>query len=400
MNAVFSPSFAKGTAFAPPSKSMAHRALICAALAEGESTISPVHPSQDILATIKARSALGASFSTKGETVTVLGTGGTFSHGKALFCSESGSTLRFLIPLCLLNGKEYTLTGAERLFQRPLNVYEELCDQKGFLFEKEGGALRVKGELLAGEYSVSADVSSQFITGLLLALSLLEGNSTIHLVGCVESASYLDLTLSAMASFGVLIEKTEDGFFIPGGQRYRACAYTVEGDCSNGAFLDALNLMGGEVLVTGLGEDSLQGDRIYKEYFRLLREGFCTLSLKDCPDLAPILFAVAAYFHGARFTHTGRLSIKESDRGAAMEAELRKCGARLVIEENEIVVKKGSLHRPAEPIFGHNDHRIVMAMSVLLSRLSGEIEGAEAVKKSYPDFFEVIQKLGIEVNII
>ncbi len=397
MKAIFSPSFAEGSVFAPPSKSMAHRALIAASLAEGESTLSPIALSEDMLATMDCLTSLGATFSREGDRILVKGFGKKPSFGKELFCRESGSTLRFLIPLCLLSGKEYVLSGSGRLLERPLSVYEDLAKEKGFLFERRDGKIFVSGKLTPGEYAIPGGISSQFITGLLFALSLLEKDSFLHITGKTESASYIDMTLSAMEAFGVKAERKDDGFFIPGGQTYLSRTFTVEGDHSNAAFLDAFSAVGGKVTVLGTKKDSLQGDRVYKGYFESLKKGFCQIDLTDCPDLAPVLFALAAFFHGARFTGTARLRIKESDRGEAMKQELEKCGGTLLIGENEITVLKKELFSPEDVILGHNDHRIVMAMSVLLSRLGGKIQGAEAISKSYPDFFEEIKKLGIEV---
>ncbi len=392
------PSTARGTVKVPPSKSMAHRALIAAALGEGESLLSPVALSKDMEATVNGLTALGAVFTREGDAVRLRGFGARPKNLGVLNCIESGSTLRFLIPLCLLTGEEYTLEGAPRLMERPLSVYEKLCGEQGFLFEKEGNTLKVRGRLCPGEYTVAGDISSQFITGLLFALSLLGGDSFLHVTGVWESASYIDMTLDAMAAFGVKVRRKEDGFFIPGGQKYLPREYGVEGDWSNAAFLQALGLFEGGVTVTGVNEDSLQGDRVVRSHFKALVQGTPTLDLSDCPDLAPILFAVAAYYGGARFTGTRRLAIKESDRGAAMARELAKCGVDLILEENAITVPKAKLYPPTQSISGHNDHRIVMAMSVLLTRLGGVIEGAEAVAKSYPNFFEDVQKLGIGVK--
>ena len=398
MRVSFSPSFARGTVPAPPSKSMAHRALIAAALAEGESEVFPLALSEDILATMDCLSSLGACFTKDGDRVLVRGMGKNFSQRGEMNCRESGSTLRFLIPLCLLTGGEYTLFASRRLLARPLSVYESLCREKGFRFEKKEDSLTLKGKLAPGEYRVPGNVSSQFITGLLFALTLLEEDSFLFVTDGMESASYVDMTLRALSSFGVRLEKRKEGFFIPGGQAYAPCQFLVEGDYSNAAFLDAFSLVGGDVAVTGLREDSPQGDRVYRKLFPAIRESYCEADLSDCPDLAPILIALAAYFHGGRFTGTRRLRMKESDRGEAMAAELQKCGVSLVIRENEILVPKGRPVPPSDAISGHNDHRIVMAMSVLLSRLGGEIEGAEAVKKSFPDFFDLVKKLGIEVK--
>jgi 3-phosphoshikimate 1-carboxyvinyltransferase len=375
---------------------MAHRALIAAALAEGESRLTGIGFSQDILATMDCLSALGAEFERKGDVLLVRGR--RFSCGEAvLFCGESGSTLRFLLPLCLTTGKKMTLHGAGRLMARPLEVYEDLCRERGFFYEKNQDSITLQGRLLSGEYTVPGNVSSQFITGLLFALSLLEGESTLQVTGKWESASYVDMTLFAMKEFGVSVKREGDTFRIPGGQKYAPRDFTVEGDWSNGAFLSAFSLLGGDVFVEGLWEKSLQGDRVYRDIFPRLQAGSPVVDLTDCPDLGPILIALAAYFNGARFTGSARLRIKESDRGAAMAEELKKCGVKIVVEENQIIVPPSKITPPVEPIVSHNDHRIVRAMSVILSRLGGEIEGCEAVNKSYPDFFEVIKKLGIEV---
>ncbi len=397
MTLQFTPSFAKGKASAPPSKSMAHRALISAALAKGETRLSPIALSQDMLATMDCLAALGAEFRRDGETVLVRGMGFPKNTGKPLCCRESGSTLRFLIPLCLLTGEEFLLQGAPRLMERPLGVYEDLCREKGFLFQRSSEGIRVAGKLSGGKYSVPGNISSQFITGLLFALSLLPEESTLEVTGGMESASYIDMTLSALSAFGVKIERKENSFFLSGKSSFQNRDFTVEGDFSNAAFLDAFTLVGGNVSVLGLRDDSLQGDRVYRDIFPLLQTGSPTVDLSDCPDLAPVLFALAAYFHGGRFTGTARLRIKESDRGAAMAEELRKCGICLQLYENEIIVPKGELKPPTETIKSHNDHRIAMAMSVILSRIGGILEGAEAVAKSYPDFYETIKSLGIEV---
>lgn len=392
------PGIARGTVQAPPSKSMAHRYLIAAALTEGKSVISGIEYSQDILATIDCLRALGVHIEMQGDRVTVCG-GRPLQPGGELLCRESGSTLRFMLPLCLLTGASVTLRGSDRLMERPLTVYEDLCRANGFSFSRRNGAISVSGRLQSGEYSVDGSVSSQFITGLIFALLCCEGESKITLTGKVESRSYIDLTLAALREFGFSVAWAGENILALCGGKGTPRQLTVEGDYSNAAFLDALNLLGGEVFLQGLKEDSLQGDRVYREYFERLKVGAPTLSLADCPDLGPILMAVAAAFRGARFTDTARLKIKESDRGTAMARELQKCGVQVDLSENEIVVRGGSLCPADEPFSGHNDHRIVMSMAVLCTKLGGVIEGARAVNKSFPGFFEKLSSLGIEVEI-
>ena len=402
MRAVIHPGVARGEVQAPPSKSMAHRLLICAGLAAGgESRVRGVARSEDMLATLDCLRALGAGVTWEGDDVRICGCDPRKAGGAALPCRECGSTLRFMVPLCLLSGRAMRLTGSETLMSRPLTVYEELCRQKGFLFEHGPDRLTVAGKLSAGIYDVPGNVSSQFVSGLLLALSLLGEESRIRLIPPVESRPYIGMTVQALRSFGRAVEwEREDTLFIPAGESFVPQDVTVEGDYSNAAFFGALNCLGGEVRVSGLRADSLQGDKVYTEYFPLLMQGHPGLDVSDCPDLAPVLFAVAAAHHGARFTGTRRLRFKESDRGAAMAEELDKFGVRLNIQENAIDIDQQTLHAPTTALSSHNDHRVAMALSVLCSRTGGEIEGAQAVKKSFPEYWERLRDLGLEVELI
>ena len=394
----------KSTAFgrvkAPPSKSMAHRLLLCGALSQGESVISGLAFSKDIEATLGCLKALGAEAKVEGDTVTLGGI--DINKGitsPELFCNESGSTLRFLIPLCLMFDEKITLTGSDRLFKRSLDVYEKLCAEQNILFCQNEASVTVKGKLKSGKYSVRGDVSSQFISGLMFALPLLQEDSTIDITSALESGSYLGLTVKALAEFGVRISRTDEHtVYIKGSQTYRKRSLKVEGDYSNAAFFDALNVLGGNVAVTGLSDTSVQGDRVYRDIFPLLSKGCPTVDISDCPDLGPILMAVAAANNGAVFTGTRRLKIKESDRGEAMREELAKFGCRVDIEENKITVHKCELKAPTMPLLGHNDHRIVMSLAILSTLTGGEIYGAEAVSKSFPDFFERLESIGIKVE--
>ena len=400
MRAIIRPGTARGTVAAPPSKSMAHRLLICATLAEGESVVRDVDPSEDILATADCLTALGASLSWEGSAVRVRGCNPRKASPAVLRCRESGSTLRFMIPLCLLSGSTMRLEGSETLLSRPLSVYEDLCREQGFLLRRENGGLLVQGQLTPGEYTLPGSISSQFITGLLFALPLLPGGSRIRLVPPVESRSYLSLTLQALNDAGISIRwEDEYTLSVPGNAAYRAQDTEVEGDYSNAAFFEALNCAGGAVTVTDLREDSLQGDRVYREYFPRLAAGPAEPDLADCPDLAPVFIAAAALCHGAVFTGTRRLRFKESDRGTAMAQEMAKFGVNLILEENRITVPAAPLRTPAEPLDSHNDHRIAMALSLLCTRTGGEIRGAEAVRKSFPDYWDKLRSLGIDLQL-
>ncbi len=390
------PGLAAGRAAAPPSKSMAHRLLIAAGLAKGQSRITGLALSEDVAATIDCLRALGATVTLNGGEATVTGADPRLRPAGALLpCRESGSTLRFMIPLCLLAAAPCTLTGCGRLLHRPQTVYADLCRGQGLPFAVSDAGVQLCGPLQGGDFTLPGDVSSQFITGLLLALPLTGRPSRLHLTGEVQSRPYIDLTLQAMAHFGLTARfEDERTIALPAGC-YRPADATVEGDYSNAAFLEALGVLGGNVCVTGLNPASLQGDRVYKEGFAALQNGFCRLSLADCPDLGPIYMALAAACHGAEFTHTARLKIKESDRAAAMAAELAKFGVALLVEDDRVVVPPAQLTPPALPLCAHGDHRIVMALATLCTRTGGVIEGAEAVAKSYPDYFSVLSSLGI-----
>ena len=400
MNVKIKKSRLAGEITAPPSKSMAHRLLICAGLSEGESVIDNVSYSEDILATLDCLKEMGAVIEKNDSSVKIRGASPlSLTESKLFPARESGSTLRFFIPPALLSDCEHSFTGYGRLPERPMEVYEKICEEKSLLFKRCDGKITVKGRLTSGSYTVRGDVSSQFISGLLFALPLCEGDSRIHLIGKTESRSYIGMTLSAMADFGVTAEwENESTIFIKGSQKYRGGNFTVEGDCSNAAFPDAFNCLGGQVRVKGLREETLQGDAVYKEYFERLREGAPTLDVSDCPDLAPILMTLACALGGAALTGTARLRIKESVRGAVMKQELSKFGADVEIKENEIIIKKSPLHKSETPLCGHNDHRVVMSLTVLCSLFGGEIEGAEAVRKSYPDFFGRLSEIGLEAE--
>lgn len=399
MIATFKPCILEGHIEAPPSKSMAHRYLIGAALSGKECILSGVDYSEDILATLDCLQALGAEIVTNGDKVTIDPTRFLQTENPVLHCRESGSTLRFFLPLALCLGRTVTLRGSQRLLERPLEIYEQLCREQGFLFQRNDDSIIVCGDLKSSEYTIRGDISSQFITGLIFAMVYRNEEATIRILPPFESRSYINLTISALESFGARVAFT-DAYTITI-QKAQLHPYNskVEGDYSNAAFLDAFNHLGSSVSIGNLKEDSLQGDSVYKDYFRQISEGVPTLDISDCPDLGPVLFALAALKNGAVFTGTDRLKVKESDRGLAMHQELLKLGGGLIFGNNSITVPKQALTYTGTVLSGHNDHRIVMAMSVILSQIGGTIEGAEAVRKSYPGFFGEIQKLGAKVMI-
>ena len=393
------PSEAKGSISAPPSKSMAHRLLLCAAMCDGVSVVRGVSSCEDVLATLDCIESLGVKYERRGDDITVWGKDfKETAPTRPLNCRESGSTLRFMIPIALLSGKTTLFSGAPSLMSRPMGVYEELCKNKGLTYISDGNSIAVKGRLTGGEYKLVGNVSSQFISGLLFALPLCEDDSRIRIVTAIESRSYIDMTIQALRAFGVIAEWEDDHtIYIPGGQIFGAREISVEGDYSGAAFIEALNLFSGKVEVKGLNPESIQGDRIYRKFYEMLSLGVPTIHIGDCPDLGPVLFAVSSALCGGIFSGTKRLKIKESDRAKAMAMELSKFGVLVTVHEDAVVVYPADFHAPTETLFGHNDHRIVMALSVLLTITGGEIEGAEVVNKSYPGFFEDIKSLGIEV---
>lgn len=397
MIASFKPCALSGTVDAPPSKSMAHRYLIGAALSGRRCELSGIDLSEDILASIDCLRSLGAEITVNNDRVSVDPRGFLSTDAPVLECRESGSTLRFFIPLALCMGKRVVFRGSERLLERPLDTYGELCRELGFEFEKTTESLTVCGKLKSGTYKMRGNISSQFITGMIFALVYLGGDSVIEIIPPFESRSYVDLTISAIRAFGADVSFADDYRIVIKRSDLHAYSGRIEGDYSNAAFLDAFNYTGSNVKVGNLDPHSLQGDRIYADYFDRISNGAPTLDISDCPDLGPVLFALAALKNGATFTGTDRLKAKESDRGAAMHEELVKLGGGLVFGDNTITVKKQELRYNGEVLDGHNDHRIVMAMSVILSKIGGEIEGAEATRKSYPGFFDDLKKLGAEV---
>lgn len=400
MRATITPGKAEGSVLAPPSKSMAHRMLMGAGLAEGTSVIQNIDLSEDIKATLGILEALGSEYSINDRTVTMKGIGGKkVEVNRTLDTKESGSTLRFFIPILLSGGGKSKLTGAKSLFSRPLGIYEDICKEQGIFFHKTEDSLELDGQLQATHYKVPGNISSQFITGLLYALPLLKEDSVLEVIPPVESKAYIEMTLEALEIYGIKVGRKENTYCIAGNQTYQAVKGMVEGDYSNAAFLDAFNLIGGNVQVEGLKEDSLQGDKIYHAYYQNLLEENPEMDISECPDLGPILIGMAAANHGAVFTGTKRLKIKESDRGTVMAEELKKFGIQVDVMENTIIVHQGKLKTPEVILNSHNDHRIAMTLATLCTLTGGTLDGCMAVNKSYPGYYEAIQSLGIQVKI-
>lgn len=393
------PSKTSGEVSAPPSKSFAHRYLIGSVLSRGKCVIKNIADSDDISATLSCIEQLGGSVTKDGNIVTVIPTNEKQIENAVFDCKESGSTLRFFIPVVLATGaKNCTFSGSERLLARGIKEYEKLFENSDVKIKSDKKSIEISGTLSAGNYEISGEVSSQYTTGMLFALSVLDGKSTLKITGNAESRAYVDMTIKVLRDFGADIAEPEKNFFeINGKGRLSPGEFTVEGDWSNAAFLIALSRLVGTISVSGLNENSVQGDRFCTAAFDALDGENAEIDLKDCPDLAPILFSYAAYKNGGKFINTRRLRVKESDRANVMAEELKKFGAKVKVYENSVEIEKTQLKPPIVPLCGHNDHRIVMALSVLAAVFGAEIDGAEAVNKSYPDFFRVIKKAGVNV---
>lgn len=392
-------SILSGSVTIPPSKSAAHRALACAFLAGGGS-VSPIIPSNDMRAMQQVIAAL--------------------KNGDGVIdCIESGNTLRFMLPVAAALGRAATFVGSGRLPERPITEYLRLFPQHGVECKSSDGKipLTLSGQLTSGDYEIAGNISSQYITGLLLALPILEGDSRIILTTVLESKPYVDMTLKVMRDFGVTAQETDYGYFVPGNQRYTARDYTVESDWSQAAFFLTAGAIGGEVTLTGLDMNSVQGDReiinVLKRFGAdiVIRKD-CIISRKsaltgveidatDIPDAVPALAVTAAFAKGKTVIKGAqRLRLKESDRIVSVAENLRRMGVEVAETADGMIITGGSPH--GAELLGYNDHRIVMAFSIAAAFAAGEssISGANAIDKTYPAFFEDYAGLGGKINVI
>lgn len=443
MDLQITPKKLSGTVTPPPSKSQAHRLAIAAVLSNGISTVRGVAMSQDVEATLRCLTALGGRWrETAPGVLEITGTGGrrTGADLPLLDCGESGSTLRFFIPIALAATGGGVFTGRGRLMERPQGPYFDLFREKGIFFEQKDGVLTVRGRLTPREYRLAGNVSSQFFTGLLFALPLLEGDSVLIPTTRLESVGYINMTREAMALAGVHTQWREGStLFIPGNQRYQPLEAAVEADWSQAAFWYAAQGLGNAVTIAGLNPKSIQGDRVMASFAEMLRGeplhggvtapiwgpasaaparpdrqiparpgwstpcvGSVSLPLTHCPDLAPPLAAWGALLNGDLYLKdAGRLRIKESDRLATITAALRALGAD-VTEEPERLIITGKPSLPGGTVDCAGDHRIAMMAAIAATGCTGPVTllGAECVKKSYPDFWEVYQSLGGEIHVL
>ena len=415
----FSPFVPNGTVNVPPSKSDVHRAIICAAMANGVSRISPVALSNDIKATIGCIKALGADAVLENNVLTVDGTNMYKNKTALLDCGESGSTLRFFIPIAAVGNINATFVGKGKLPQRPIGIFTEALPKAGTVCKTEGGRpLEIKGQLKSGIFEIPGNVSSQFITGLLLALPILEGDSEIVLTSPLESVGYIAMTIRTMKQFGVNIQATEKGWHIKGGQSYKTCDYTTDGDWSQAAFFMVLGAVSGKVTVKGVAKDSTQGDKKCAEI--LARFGAkvtqldnevtvekgelkaITIDASQIPDLVPVLSVCAAFAEGTtKIINAERLRIKECDRLKATAELLNNLGGK-VKELSDGLEITGVSSLKGGNVNGYNDHRIVMSAAVCAARSDEDITAtfAMSINKSYPDFYIDYNSIGGKANVL
>ena len=418
------PSKLKGEVKIPPSKSMAHRAIICAALSDGLCIIENIDYSDDIIATIDAMNSLGAKIVKHKDYIEVIGAYGSDEKAKEtriIDCNESGSTLRFLVPISLLFEGRSKFIGRGNLGKRPLTTYYNIFEKQGIEYSYEEGNLNlvIDGELKAGTFEVEGNVSSQFITGLLFTLPLLNEDSKIIITTEMESKGYIDLTLRAMSDFGVeIINNNYREFIIKGNQKYKARNYRVEGDYSQAAFFLCADSLGNDVLCKDLDLNSLQGD---KEVIDILERMNVVFNANDigvkgttngelistvidgsqCPDIIPVLTSVAALTKGTtEIINAGRLRIKECDRLAAVTSELNKLGAKIIEKEEGLVVTGVEKLQGGVEVWSHKDHRIAMTLAIASTRCEEPIviKDYECIAKSYPNFFDDFKALGGNVH--
>ncbi len=390
MDITIYPKKLQGAICAIPSKSQAHRLLICAAFSDKPTTLYCPETNEDITATASCLNALGADITRTAEGYTVQPISKPIQQA-VLPCKESGSTLRFLLPIACALGVSARFTMEGRLSQRPLSpLWEELERMGCTLSRPDDHTIACCGQLKSGDFTISGSVSSQFITGLLFAAALLPQNSRLHITGAMESTPYITMTQSALALFGVSTE----GYRVSGGQRFRSPGFvTVEGDWSNGAFFLAAAALKNPVTVSGLAQDSPQGDAAAAELLSRLKT-FCAIDAKDIPDLVPILSVVAAANHGAVFTHIHRLRLKESNRVASVLAMLHSLGISAEADHDTLTVHPGVFH--GGRVDSANDHRIAMSAAIAATVATDPVTilDAQCVRKSYPKFWEDYKSLG------
>ena len=416
MRAVIDPAKMGGKINAIASKSYAHRMLLCAMLSNDDVVLKGTTLSKDIEATLNCVQALGSVVTRKKDEY-IIKKANKVSEDIVLDCIESGSTLRFILPIALALGKSCKVIGREGLAKRPLKELLDTLREHGAIIDGDSLPLNISGKLTAGDYKIKGDVSSQYITGLLMALPLLDGDSTISIEGELVSTKYIDITKDVLKDFGIKVEDLDGGYYVHGNQTYKQQKeLRVQGDWSNAAFWLALGALNSEVKIDGLFFESVQGDR---EMIQILMNmgakvslrgtqiivapnklHAITLDAKDIPDLVPIVSIVMARADGiSTIKNVDRLRIKETDRLQAVLDVLKIMGIKARYVDNELQILGGKIN--AFEVDSYNDHRMVMMAAIAASIADGKcaINNIEAVNKSYPNFFEDYKLMGGKVNV-
>ncbi len=412
------PSVVSGSITPPASKSLLHRSIICACMAKGESTIKNVIYSKDVEATLRAFESLGVKVIRDRNQIIIISDGyDSFTEDVSIDCNESGSTIRFLIPV-LSNNKNAYFKGKSSLISRPMNIYEDIFNHQGLLFKRHTDYIETKGRISSGYYQIPGDISSQFISGLLFILPVLDGDSIIEITGNFESSSYVDMTVKILNEFGIKVEKIGPKFFVQGNQKYQNSSVKVESDYSQLAFFAVLGIVNNDIEIRNISSDSLQPDKqilaIIEQmgglieqlddslYIHRSQTTGITIDLSQCPDIGPILGVLAACSNGTtNIINAKRLVIKESNRLLSTYEVLKEFGVDVLMSEDSLTIH-GSMQLNANELDSFNDHRMAMSIAIAATIASSPIiiNRAEAIEKSYPTFYQDLASLGVRIEFL
>ncbi|MCR4651845.1 MAG: hypothetical protein K5662_08845 [Lachnospiraceae bacterium] len=399
MNLYVTPGQLNGRLTAPPSRSYAHRYIICAALSRGTSIIHNFVPNDDLITTLEAMKVMGCEYSISGTELTITGTSAELINRLHFDCKNSLSTLRILIPISMVFSRDVIFTGTPELLEQGLSAFKEMFIKKGISVMQTSGEIHINGEFTPGRFEFPNTINRQYVSGMFFALPRLSKNSILRVKSPIDYRSYIDMTLDALKTSGVYISELLPGIFnIKGNQSYKGSDMTLEGDWVSGANLLCYNYIGSNVTVLGLNEESLQIDKDAVSLMDKLAEGNCSINISNYLDLGPLLFAMAAVKEGATFTGIRKLREKEPNRINSMIEELKAFNVKCIVSDDSIVVPKVQLKRPDMPVSSHNDSRIAMALTFLLSITGGIMSDAEIINNHYPAFYDDLSALGLKVH--
>ncbi|XFA98395.1 3-phosphoshikimate 1-carboxyvinyltransferase [Candidatus Izemoplasma sp. B36] len=412
------PSKVKGTIEPPASKSYLHRAIISASIAKGTSIIHNVIYSDDVNATLDIFASLGVAVERYVDRLVITSKGiDSFTISTPINCNESGSTLRFVIPI-LSNQQEVYFKGKSSLMSRPMHIYEEIFSYQGLTYKKQNDSIVTRGKIKPGKFKIPGNISSQFISGLLFVLPLLNGDSEIEILGTLESSSYINMTIDVLESFGIFIKHKKNRFLVNGNQSYKPTEIFAENDFSQMAFFSVLGIINNDITIKGMNFNSFQPDKVIIDaiiniggivekhsdiaIFKRSKTSDFTFDLSQSPDLAPILSVLASKSHGfSRLINGERLKIKESNRLLTTYNSLKQMGVRIIMGDDYLEIVGPNKFRGGE-FDSYNDHRIAMmlAIAATVAESKTTITNAEAINKSYPNFYTDLESLGVKIKYI